>query len=69
MPRNIHLWLTGGIVGLLVVFILQNVATVDLTLLFWTISLPRAILLAIVFAIGVLVGWILKTMRHPKRPE
>lgn len=67
MSRNVHLWVTIGIVGLLVLFILQNVVTVELTFLFWTISLPRAILLAIVFGIGVLVGWILKSLRHPGR--
>ena len=67
MSKDIRLWVTIGILGLVAVFTLQNIVTVDVTFLFWTIELPRAILLFFVFALGVLLGWILKSTRGPAR--
>lgn len=70
MSKDIRLWVTIGILGLLVLFSLQNIVDVEVTFLFWTITLPRAILLFVVFVIGVLAGWILKSLdRRTQRPE
>ncbi len=70
MSRDIRIWLTIGILGLVVLFTLQNVVTVEVSFLFWTVKLPRAILLFVVLAIGILLGWILKSVhRHPQPPE
>lgn len=70
MSRDIRVWVTIAILGLLTLFTLQNVVTVEVTFLFWTLTLPRAILLFLVFAAGVLVGWILKSAHgHPRHTE
>lgn len=70
MSKDIRVWVTIGIIGLLALFTLQNVVTVEVTFLFWTITLPRAILLFLVFATGVLVGWILKSAHgNSQQPE
>ena len=70
MYRDIRVWVTIGILGLVVLFTLQNVVTVEVTFLFWTVKLPRAILLFVVLAIGILLGWILKSVhRHPRPPD
>ena len=70
MSKDIRVWVTIGVIGLLALFTLQNVVTVEVTFLFWTIMLPRAILLFFVFAVGVLVGWILKSAHsHSQHPE
>jgi len=46
------------IVGLVVLFTVQNVATVEVSFLAWSISLPRAVLLFLVFVGGVVAGLI-----------
>ncbi len=48
--------------GLLVLFIVQNVAVVEIQFLFWSASISRALLMFIVFGIGVLSGWFLKSV-------
>jgi lipopolysaccharide assembly protein A len=40
-------------------FILQNVTTMDLTFLFWTLSMSRALLMFLILSIGILLGWLL----------
>jgi uncharacterized integral membrane protein len=45
------------------VFALQNVATVELTFLLWSFSLPRAIMVLVVLAVGFIVGWLLRSLR------
>lgn len=53
---------------LIVVFIIQNAAVVEIRLLFWTIVMSRVLLMFIVLAIGILVGWLLKSYsRHRKK--
>jgi putative membrane protein len=47
------------IAGLAVIFITQNVAAVDVTFLFWSISLSRALLIFFVLIIGFVLGWFL----------
>jgi putative membrane protein len=47
------------IAGLTVIFITQNVAAVDVTFLFWSISLSRALLIFFVLIIGFVLGWFL----------
>ena len=44
------------IIGLIVLFTLQNVATVEVSFLVWSITMPRAVLMFLVFAGGVLAG-------------
>lgn len=56
--------LVAGIIAIIV--IVQNTATVETQILWITISMPRAVLLALTFALGVLSG-ILFTMRRSKK--
>ena len=57
--EKFRLAVSATIAGLLIILILQNMVTVEVRLLWWTISMPRALLLAIAvmggFVIGVLV--------------
>jgi putative membrane protein len=61
--------LVVGIVlaGLIVVFTLQNADVVELRFLFWTWSMPRAVMIFGVLAAGILLGWILSSWLHHKR--
>jgi uncharacterized integral membrane protein len=49
------------IVCLIVVFIIQNAAIVEIQVFFWTITMSRVLLMVILLFVGVLLGWLLKT--------
>lgn len=58
------------LIGLLLVFAVQNATTVDIVFLFWRAEISRALLLFIVFVLGGAVGWFLRTTAaHFKRAE
>ena len=67
MPPNLRPILLVVLVGLVLVFAVQNVANVEVQFLIWSIAMPRAILIAVVFALGVLIGWILHGLRRRRR--
>ena len=56
--------IVAGVIAVIV--IVQNTATVETHILWITISMPRAVLLALTFALGALSG-ILFTMRRSKK--
>ena len=45
--------------GLVVLFVIQNVATVEIQFLFWSVQLSRSLLIFFLLAIGFLIGWFL----------
>jgi uncharacterized integral membrane protein len=45
--------------GLAVVFTIQNVSSVELTLFFWTVSMSRALLTFLILSAGIILGWLL----------
>jgi len=53
--KKILAFVLGGI-GLL--FIVQNMAMVEIQFLFWSFSLPRTVLLLALLGIGFLCGWL-----------
>ena len=65
MAKDFRLWFGMTLLGLAVLFTLQNVATVEVSFLFWTIRLPRAILLFVIFAAGAAFGWAFGRMHPP----
>ena len=61
--------LIAGLVGLVVLFTLQNTQVVEVRLVFWTLSMSRVLLIFLLLAIGVLLGWIAHSLslhRHLK---
>lgn len=52
-------WLGLALTVLVAVLVLQNTEVVEIRLLFWSLSMSRALLLPLVFAAGLLVGWAL----------
>ncbi|MDX1514448.1 MAG: LapA family protein [Gammaproteobacteria bacterium] len=55
-------------IGLLV-FMAQNYETVQISLLLWTVELPRAVMILLVFAAGILVGWLVSTVRRMEKSD
>jgi uncharacterized integral membrane protein len=62
MAHNIRLYLGLFLAGIAVIFIIQNVAVIEIRFLFWTLSMSRALMMFILVAIGMVIGWILHSM-------
>jgi uncharacterized integral membrane protein len=56
---NVRAKLIAAVIVLLmvIVFTLQNAEVVSVRLLFWTLTVSRALLLFVVFGLGILAGW------------
>jgi uncharacterized integral membrane protein len=51
-------FILGIVFGILaIIFVVQNIQTVDVTFLAWTITMSRALMLIIILGIGFLLGW------------
>lgn len=57
------------LVGLVVLFILQNVAIVEIQFLIWSIQMPRSVLMFVLLVIGVIIGWFLHSHFKIQRVE
>lgn len=56
-----YLILVLALASFAAIFIIQNVAAVDVNFLFWTISMSRSLLIIFTLAIGFLLGWLLRS--------
>ncbi len=56
---NIKLILVIILTSLAVIFIIQNVAAVEISFLMWSISMSRALLIFFSLATGFILGWFL----------
>jgi uncharacterized integral membrane protein len=64
--NHVKLILVALVTALVVTFVMQNLAAVEIRFLFWTFALSRALLVLIVLATGILLGWLLSALvrRH-----
>ena len=63
-------FIIGIFIGILVIiFMVQNVEVVDITFLAWTMNLPRAIMILIVFVLGIGVGYVARGIRARKKEK
>jgi uncharacterized integral membrane protein len=51
--------------ALTILFILQNIAVININFLFWTFFVSRSVLIFVVLLIGIVIGWLLRS--SPKR--
>jgi uncharacterized integral membrane protein len=50
----------GGILaGVVLVFIIQNATVMNLSFLFWTLSMSSALLMLLILSVGIILGWLL----------
>jgi len=55
------------LIGLVVIFVIQNVAVVEIKFLLWSFEMSRSLLYFIIIAIGIVSGWLLNSYyRHKK---
>ena len=53
-------WIFGVLLGLLVAFVtFQNTQVIKLQILFWQLSASRILFLALVFVLGLMLGFVL----------
>lgn len=67
--RKVKHFLAALAVLLLVVFLFQNLEAVEFNFLGWSISMSRAILVALVFLVGLGVGLALRPHRRDQEPH
>lgn len=51
-----------GLILFVMIFAVQNAATVDIRLLFWDVALPRSLLIIMMLMIGMVIGWFLRSV-------
>lgn len=60
-------FIVGIIIGILaLIFVVMNSELIDLRLYFWTVTIPRSIMLIIVLGIGTVIGYVLNGLRISK---
>jgi len=52
---------------LALIFVIQNVAAVEVNFLAWTVSISRALLILFTLAIGFILGWLLRSYAGYRR--
>jgi uncharacterized integral membrane protein len=45
--------------GLAVLFVIQNVAVVEISFMLWTVSMSRSLLIFFLLSIGIIIGWLM----------
>jgi len=60
MNANYKLVALLVVVGLVVLFIVQNTAVVEIRVLFWTVAMSRALMFFLLVCIGIGIGWFLR---------
>jgi uncharacterized integral membrane protein len=61
-------FIVGVIIGILVIiFMVQNTEKVDITFLGWSITMVRAIMILIVFVLGIAAGYVARGFRARKK--
>ena len=54
---------------LLIIFVLQNTETVIINFWFWDLSIPRALLLFVTFAVGLIIGLMVPSTQKSSVPN
>jgi len=66
---NYKLILILILAGLILLFIIQNVAVVEIQFLFWSIQMSRSLLIFFLLAIGIIIGWFLHSYFKHRKDE
>jgi len=55
------------LIGVVVIFVIQNVAVVEIKFLLWSFEMSRSLLYFIIIAIGIVSGWLLNSYHRHKK--
>jgi putative membrane protein len=67
--HKLHQYVVIALSILAAIFILQNMQTVAVDILFWQINMPRALLIAFVLVIGILIGLLVRFGRNKHKTK
>ena len=56
-----------ALAALTILFILQNIAIININFLFWTFFVSRSVLIFMVLLIGIVICWLLRS--NPKKKQ
>ncbi len=56
-----------GVGFLCILFFVQNSEIVSVSFMFWTLSLPRYLLMTLFLVAGMLLGWIMTSLSHIRK--
>jgi uncharacterized integral membrane protein len=59
--------LTLILVGISVIFVIQNVAVVEITFLLWSFAMSRSLLFFILLSTGLISGWFLNSYHRRRK--
>ena len=58
----------GLIIGVaLVIFAVQNTEVVQITFFAWTVSVSRAVMVVVIFLLGMITGWVLTSLGRRRK--
>jgi uncharacterized integral membrane protein len=58
-----------ALAALVLIFIIQNTAVVEFSLLFWTVAMSRSLMFFVLVGLGVAIGWFLRGYLSGSRPR
>ena len=68
--KNAKLILSIILITLSVIFLLQNMVTVKIEFLMWSLAIPRALMVVILIGIGFIIGLLFSNFsNHDKLPN
>ncbi len=63
-------FIIGIIIGIIViVFMVQNVEVVEVSFLAWSVSIQRAVMILIVFVVGIGLGFVVRSIGYRKKKK
>jgi uncharacterized integral membrane protein len=67
--HKLHQYVVITLSILTAIFILQNMQTVAVDILFWQINMPRALLISFVLVIGISIGLLVRFGRNEHKTK
>ncbi len=56
-------------VAVVLIFIVQNMAMVEVQFLFWSLSIPRSLVLLAMMGVGFLLGWLYHSHKSHQKDQ
>lgn len=58
------------LVLLVTVFIIQNIAVIEVKFLFWSMQVSKSLFIFLMLLVGIIVGWLLRaSFKHNKKQD
>ncbi|MCF8067058.1 MAG: LapA family protein [Desulfobacterales bacterium] len=64
---NYKLLFSSILAGLVVIFIIQNIAVTEIKFLFWKFAMSRSLMFFFLLLVGFVIGWLLNSYRRHKK--